>query len=532
MSETYRALYRKWRPMIFEDVVGQEHVSETLKNSISANRISHAYLFCGTRGTGKTSTAKIFSRAVNCLNPQNGDPCNECEVCRGIIDGSILDVYEMDAASNSGIDNIREIRDEVIYGPTEAKYKVYIIDEAHMLTDDSFNALLKTLEEPPGHVIFILATTEPHKIPATILSRCQRFDFRRIGIDDISRRINKIVKAEGINITPDAAGLVAELADGSMRDGLSILDQCAAYAKEELRYDDIVDIVGIADKRVLFDIADRIADGNSGAALLAADGFLEKGKEVLNFIEEFIMHFRCLMICKSTDNPGELLEKTDEVTERYKMQAERFTVDRILYSITVLGDFLLQAKRLSAPRVAAEMAVLKLCMPETTDTAQALAVRVEKLENEIARLKKGGITVTQPVSGVAAGTEPAQQTADDTLETMPHIDESVKWTKWSDALKQIKQESKSLYVFLFNAEALDFGDEIELVIGNDLGYEKINTPEGKAYLGKLFSGIQGTALRVVVSKKGNLKQRDGGASVLDIAAKKELLGDKMKVIEE
>ena len=225
MSETYRALYRKWRPMIFEDVVGQEHVSETLKNSISANRISHAYLFCGTRGTGKTSTAKIFSRAVNCLNPQNGDPCNECEVCRGIIDGSILDVYEMDAASNSGIDNIREIRDEVIYGPTEAKYKVYIIDEAHMLTDDSFNALLKTLEEPPGHVIFILATTEPHKIPATILSRCQRFDFRRIGIDDISRRINKIVKAEGINITPDAAGLVAELADGSMRDGLSILDQ-------------------------------------------------------------------------------------------------------------------------------------------------------------------------------------------------------------------------------------------------------------------------------------------------------------------
>ena len=324
MSETYRALYRKWRPMIFEDVVGQEHVSETLKNSISANRISHAYLFCGTRGTGKTSTAKIFSRAVNCLNPQNGNPCNECEVCRGIIDGSILDVYEMDAASNSGIDNIREIRDEVIYGPTEAKYKVYIIDEAHMLTDDSFNALLKTLEEPPGHVIFILATTEPHKIPATILSRCQRFDFRRIGIDDISRRINKIVKAEGINITPDAAELVAELADGSMRDGLSILDQCAAYAKEELRYDDIVDIVGIADKRVLFDIADRIADGNSGAALLAADGFLEKGKEVLNFIEEFIMHFRCLMICKSTDNPGELLEKTDEITERYKMQAERF----------------------------------------------------------------------------------------------------------------------------------------------------------------------------------------------------------------
>ena len=267
MAETYQALYRKWRPMVFEDVVGQTHVDETLKNSVETGRIAHAYLFCGTRGTGKTSTAKIFSRAVNCLNSQNGNPCNECSVCRGILDGSILDVYEMDAASNSGIDNIRKIRDEVIYAPADCKYKVYIVDEAHMLTTESFNALLKTLEEPPPNVIFILATTEPNKIPPTILSRCQRFDFRRIGIDDILRRINKITAAEKIEITPDAAELVAELADGSMRDALSILDQCAAYTREKLSYADIVEIVGIADRRKLFGIVEKILDNNCAEAI-------------------------------------------------------------------------------------------------------------------------------------------------------------------------------------------------------------------------------------------------------------------------
>jgi len=296
MSEKYQALYRKWRPLVFEDVAGQDHVSETLRNSIKNDRIAHAYLFCGTRGTGKTSTAKIFSRAVNCENPVDGNPCNNCPTCRGIIDGSILDVYEMDAASNSGIDNIREIRDEVIYAPTNSKFKVYIIDEAHMLTTEAFNALLKTLEEPPGHVIFILATTEPHKIPATILSRCQRFDFRRININDIERRLSKIVKEETINITPDAIELVAELADGSMRDGLSILDQCIAYAKEELRYDDIVEIVGIADKRIIFPVAEAIADYNTSEALLLTDGFLQKGKETADFLEELIFHFRALML--------------------------------------------------------------------------------------------------------------------------------------------------------------------------------------------------------------------------------------------
>ena len=528
MAEKYQALYRKWRPLVFEDVVGQDHVSDTLKNSIVSGRIAHAYLFCGTRGTGKTSSAKIFSRAVNCTNSKDGNPCNECESCRGILDGSILDVYEMDAASNSGIDNIREIRDEVIYSPTGCKYKVYIVDEAHMLTTEAFNALLKTLEEPPGHVIFILATTEPHKIPATIHSRCQRFDFRRIGIDDIERRLRHIVKSEEIEITPDALELVSELADGSMRDGLSILDQCVAFAKGELKYDDVVDIVGVADRRVLFSICDSIAEFDTKTALNLTDEFLKKGKEAPNFIEELISHFRALMICKSTDSPNDILEKTDEVIAKYKQQSEKYSVDRIISTISSLGDFLLQTKKMSAPNVAVEMAIVKLCSTTNAADSTELTLRIERLERELEGFKSGGVVMKQSSAKqkTVAPTEPVKEAA-------PHIDNAASWTKWRDALGRIKQESKSLYTFLFNAQALYFGDEIELVLTGDLAYDKINTPEGKQYLSGLFSSVQGSELKVVVSKKGNLENRDGQtASVMDIVAKKDLLGDKMTVVEE
>jgi len=515
---------------VFEDVVGQDHVSETLKNSIKTGRIAHAYLFCGTRGTGKTSSAKIFSRAVNCTNSQDGNPCNECESCRGILDGSILDVYEMDAASNSGIDNIREIREEVNYSPTNCKYKVYIVDEAHMLTTEAFNALLKTLEEPPSHVIFILATTEPHKIPATIHSRCQRFDFRRITIGDIERRLNKIVNEEEISITPDALELVAELADGSMRDGLSILDQCIAFAKDGLRYDDVVDIVGVADRKVLFSAADSIAEYDSKSALNIIDEFLKKGKEAPNFLEELIGHFRSLMICKSTDSPNDILEKNEEAIVKYKEQAEKFSVDRLISAISVLGEFLLLTKKMTAPNIAVEMAVVKLCSPDGAADPAELLMRLEKLEKELESIKANGV-----IRKASAKPKTAQET--DTEKPLagsaPHNDSASSWTKWREALSLIKQESKSLYTFLFNAEALYFGDEIELVLTGDLAYEKINTTEGKEYLSKLFSDVQGAALRVVVSKKGNLKERSGqGASILDIAAKKDLLGDKMTVVED
>ncbi len=531
MAEKYQALYRKWRPLVFEDVVGQDHVSETLRNSIVSGRIGHAYLFCGTRGTGKTSSAKIFSRAVNCTDSQNGNPCNKCDSCRGILDGSILDVYEMDAASNSGIDNIREIRDEVIYSPTGCKYKVYIIDEAHMLTTEAFNALLKTLEEPPAHVIFILATTEPHKIPATIHSRCQRFDFRRIGLLDIEKRLKKIVQEENIEITPDALELVSELADGSMRDGLSILDQCIAFARGELRYDDVVDIVGVADRRVLFSVVDAIADFDTKTALDEADSFLKKGKEASDFIEELIAHFRGLMICKSTSQPNDILEKTEEVIEKFKAQAEKFSLDRIISGISVLGDFLLQSKKLSTPMVAVEMAIVKLCSAQNSDGDSAeLILRLEKLEKELQTLKTSGVAVRKSSPKQSPSTEAVEAAP---MDAAPHVAEAESWSKWREALVAIKQESKMLYTFLFNATALYFGDEIELVISGDLAYNKINTTEGKEYLSTLFSKIQGTALRVVVSRQGSLKKRDGkAATVMDIAEKKDILGDKMTVVEE
>ncbi len=529
MAEKYQALYRKWRPLIFEDIAGQTHVSETLRNSIKNNRIAHAYLFCGTRGTGKTSTAKIFSRAVNCQHTNDGNPCNECKICKGIMDGSILDVYEMDAASNSGIDNIREIREEVIYSPTNAKFKVYIIDEAHMLTTEAFNALLKTLEEPPEHIIFILATTEPHKIPATILSRCQRFDFRRIGISDIEKRLLKIVKEEDIKITPDALELVAELADGSMRDGLSILDQCAAYVKDELKYDDIVDIVGIADKRILFPIVDSIANYNPADALCQVDNFLQQGKEASDFLEELIFHFRALMLCKSMDNPGDILEKSEQLIEKYKTQSELFSLERLIHCIHILGEYLLQAKKLSAPKVAAEMATVLICTKSNSKDTAELSARIDTLEKQIKEITEKGISIKKSNT---QGTTSKIQINDNIKPAEPHIDGAKQWTKWRDALNIIKQESKSLYTYLFNAKALFYGDEVELVIVSDLAYEKINTPDGKKYLSQMFSNVQGSEVRVTISGKEGPKKRDiSSASILDIAAKKDLLGDKMTVIE-
>ena len=529
MSE-YKALYRKWRPMTFDDIVGQEQISKTLKNSIKSGRIAHAYLFCGTRGTGKTTSAKILARAVNCENPVDGNPCNECSICKGITNGSILDVYEMDAASNSGVNNIREIRDEVIYSPAECRYKVYIIDEAHMLTTEAFNALLKTLEEPPAHVIFILATTEPSSIIPTVLSRCQRFDFKRISINSIESRLNKITSSEGINITPDATELIAELADGSMRDGLSILEQCAATKPDGLKYSDVIDIVGIVDKTSLFEAVDFIIAGNSEGAVKKINEILNMGKEVISLFEELIGHFRALMICKATDEPAAILEKTEETAKKYQAQAQKLSTDRIMYSISTLGENMLVAKKLSTPRVAAEMAVIKLCSPEYSSEIQALAARISTLEQRIASGSFANAVQTSKVKTKTATVEAESIPEQPSLPAAEHLENSRKWEKWTEAVKCIKEESKTLYTFLFNADALYFGDEIELVLSNDLAYNKISTTEGKKYLSALFTKIQGEQLNVVVSKKGNLKNRDGSApSILDIAGKKDLLGDKMTI---
>ena len=290
----YQAIYRKWRPQVFEDIIGQSHITTTLKNQIMNDRISHAYLFCGTRGTGKTTAAKVFAKAVNCLNPKNGSPCNECEICRGIQNGSILDVTEIDAASNNSVDNIRDLREDVNYVAARTKYRVYIIDEVHMLTTGAFNALLKTLEEPPAHVIFILATTEVHKIPETILSRCQRFDFRRITPNDIIVRMKEIAAADGINITDDAYELLAQMADGSMRDGLSILERCVSACGTNLDRDSVTSVLGIAKSDLLFRLGSAVIENDSERVL----NLIDSATRLLS-ISEICLYARSLMIRKA-----------------------------------------------------------------------------------------------------------------------------------------------------------------------------------------------------------------------------------------
>ncbi len=386
----YQALYRKWRPVTFEDVVGQAHITKTLQNQLETGKVSHAYLFCGTRGTGKTTVAKILAKAVNCQSPKNGSPCNECSICRGIMDGSIMDVFEIDAASNNGVDNIREIIEDSKYLATEATYRVYIIDEVHMLSGGAFNALLKTLEEPPEHVIFILATTEAHKVPQTILSRCQRFDFKRINSNDIIRRMREIAMGEGLTITDDAYGLLANLADGSMRDGLSVLERCISESGSSVTYDSITAALGITGTDALFSITDAVNLQDAGKILEIIDRLMSDGKDLNNFINDLINHYRNLLVCKVTDNAEGLLDCDGENLVKLKAQADRTSFEKLSNAVSVLSSAKNEAKWAKMPRVIYELALIKLTKPEYDSSVDAILDRISILEEKI----KNGIKVT------------------------------------------------------------------------------------------------------------------------------------------
>lgn len=385
----YQAIYRKWRPMVFEDVVGQTHITKTLQNQLESGRCGHAYLFCGTRGTGKTTCAKIFSKAVNCLSPKNGSPCNECDICRGIADGSIMDVFEIDAASNNGVDNVREIIEDSKYVATEAKYRVYIIDEVHMLSGGAFNALLKTLEEPPEHVIFILATTEAHKVPQTILSRCQRFDFKRIKPDDIIRRMREIAMGDGLTLSDDAYRLLAQLADGSMRDGLSILERCVSAVGTNLTYDAITDALGISGRGPLFKIVDAINSGDASGVLETINTLSSDGKDLHVFIDNLIEHYRNLMVCKVTNSPDTILTCDEEELIKLKAQAEKTSFDKLSHAVSSLSSKRAEAKWVKEPRVIYELCLIKLAKPELESSYDAILDRLAQVEDKI----KNGITV-------------------------------------------------------------------------------------------------------------------------------------------
>ena len=379
----HQALYRKWRPLVFEDIVGQGHITRTLKNQITTGKIGYAYLFCGTRGTGKTTCAKVLSRAVNCLNPNDGSPCNECSICKGILDGSILDVTEIDAASNNGVDNIREIRDDVRYVATTAKYTVYIIDEVHMLSGGAFNALLKTLEEPPEHVIFILATTEPQKVPQTILSRCQRFDFRRIKPSDIIMRMKEIAYGDGLDISEDAYTLLARLADGSMRDGLSLLERVVSSCGSTVTARNITETLGISTLDNVYSMTDAILANDIEKILSVIDTILSDGKDLRTFIDSLIKYFRDLMVLKVSANASDTLDYSSDELVKIKAQCQNMTFEKISHGISVLSDAQADAKFIKAPRVIYELALIKLARPQTDESPAALMDRLSTLEQRI-----------------------------------------------------------------------------------------------------------------------------------------------------
>lgn len=389
----YTALYRKWRPSTFDEVRGQEHIVRTLKNQIITDRIGHAYLFCGTRGTGKTSIAKIFAKTVNCEHPKDGNPCGECAMCRAIAEGASLNVIEIDAASNNGVDDVREIRNQVQYPPTDGKYKVFIIDEVHMLSAGAFNALLKTLEEPPEYVIFILATTEVNKIPITILSRCQRYDFRRISIDTIAGHLRELADAEGIDADDKALRYVARVADGSMRDSLSLLDQCAAFHfDEKLTYDNVLDVLGAVDTGVFTRLFDAVVRSDTAECLRTVSEMVAEGRELTQMVTDFLWYMRNVLIIRNAsedDRLEDMVEMSEDNAKVLREQAQHVDEETLMRYIRVLSELSGQMKFATQKRVLVEIALIRLTRPAMENNLDSVLQRLAELEKKMSEIPSG-----------------------------------------------------------------------------------------------------------------------------------------------
>lgn len=408
---SYTAMYRKFRPQSFNDVKGQDHIVTTLKNQIKSDRIGHAYLFCGTRGTGKTSVAKLFAKAINCKNPDGEDPCLECSSCKAIQSGSSMDVVEIDAASNNGVDNIRQIVEEVQYPPTEGRFKVYIIDEVHMLSIGAFNALLKTLEEPPSYVVFILATTEVHKLPITILSRCQRYDFKRIGVDSISGRIKELLDIEGLEAQEDAIRYVAKAADGSMRDALSLLDQCLAFNfGKKLTYEMVLDVLGAVDSEVYSTICCGIIAGDVSTVIKILEQVVMEGRELTQFVADLTWYLRNMLLAKTSDDMSVIADMSMDAIKQLKEEARLVEASVIIRYIRVLGELTNQIRYASNKRVLVEIALIKLCCPEMEAKDDSVIPRIKKIEDKLDR----GIEVVSSSRGVSQ-----EETPKETIKAAP-----------------------------------------------------------------------------------------------------------------
>ena len=499
----YRVLYRKWRPAVFTDVSGQEHITSTLQNEVSSGRLNHAYLFTGSRGTGKTTCAKILAKAVNCLNPQNGNPCGECEICKGIDDGSILDIVEMDAASNRKIDDIRQIIDEVQFKPAKCKYRVYIVDEVHMLTTEAFNALLKTLEEPPEHVIFILATTEVHKLPQTIRSRCQRFDFHRIPPKAIADRVEYVVSQENAEITESAALMLASVADGALRDALSLLDSCLAVSSH-IDEEVVRNAAGLVSKTYLFELATAIINKNPTRSLEIIDRLYSESKDMARLCDELVEHFRALMLIKTIKNPRDILIMSDDEFEQAVTQSDYLSLADIVFYMDVLSRAYQRMGRGTGDRTELEMALVKLSATEIDGTVEALTARVTALEKAVKR----GITVnyaqpaqqsvqaeaaqsasvpnTQtkveepfakpepehkkaPVAKPAPEVKPVAQRASVNLDEL--YDNAVPFARWVEVVDSLKSVSRSIAAAFAGSTAYESGNYLLIDTNNELAFD-------------------------------------------------------------
>ncbi len=459
---SYMALYRKFRPSVFEDVKGQEGIVTTLKNQIKSGRVGHAYLFCGTRGTGKTTIAKILAKAVNCENPVDGSPCCECEMCRKIASGTGMNVIEIDAASNNGVDNIREIVEEVTYSPTEGNYKVYIIDEVHMLSTGAFNALLKTLEEPPSYVIFILATTEFHKIPITILSRCQRYDFKRISMDTIVDRMRDLTSQEQVKIEDAALSYIAKAADGSMRDALSLLDQCIAFHyNETLTYDKVLDVLGAVDTGVFASLLEAIIDKNITGAVALLDEIVMQGRELTQFVSDFTWYLRNLMLAKTTDSSADALEVSVEAFERLKQEAQMLELNTILRYIRIFSELSGSLRYAVQKRIMIEVAIIKLCKPQMETKSDALLERVREIEKQL----ENGVVYQAP-AGAPSGAAPTGAQVKPRPQLPKAIPEEIEKIvrNWNPIMDAVGQPLKS---YLRQVRLSLGGENVLLIVAED-----------------------------------------------------------------
>lgn len=520
----YKALYRKFRPITFAETVGQEHITKTLKNQIIAGRVGHAYLFNGGRGTGKTTTAKILAKAINCLNPKDGEPCNECEICKGIMAGSVTDVVEMDAASNNSVEDIRSIREEVNFLPTLAKYRVYIIDEVHMLSTGAFNALLKTLEEPPEHVKFILATTEPQKLPATILSRCQRFDFKKISNENIIKRLKIVCEESNIEITEEALNTIAVLSEGAMRDALSILERCIQDGDTNIDEDKVKDLVGIPKLTYINKLTKSIIENNVENALECIDDVLNDGKDIINFLWETIKYVKDILVYKTSKNT-QIYNKNE--IEDIKTLSENISKERLLNIIYELSELENAIKMSSQKTIMFQTGIIKLCMIHKNEGVEELETRLSKLE----QIVKNGVIPAKDVS-IVSKSVPKVTSEKIEVKNKPEVKSSVKKvdgpieSNWKNIVNDFKSSGRiMLYTNLINTSAKELND---MTVG--IEFPNGITPFGKAVLEKSenineiekqVSIVCGKEMRVkfIDTKKDNVKPSDSASNSIEEFAK-------------